>query len=90
MDRQGGSREPLLWLRNGRAIPASSARHGLADHPPPGTDRSSSRALHLYRAGMARSPWEVADGDGMTHPGQQYAYAPLGKPSGKSHGKDPL
>ena len=59
----------------GRAIPSPSARRGLADHPRPvQVVRPAGRSTCTGRERPA--PRRVADGDGMTRPGQECAYAP--------------
>ena len=68
-------RQPCLWLRSGRAIPSPSARRGLADHSRPvQVVRPAGRSTCTGREWPA--PRGVADGDGMTRPGQECAYAP--------------
>ena len=70
-----GSRRPLLWLGCGCAIPSPSARRGLADHSRPvQVVRPAGRSTCTARKWPA--PRRVADGDGMTRPGQECAYAP--------------
>jgi hypothetical protein len=66
----------LAWLGwGGRAIPSPSARRGLADHPRPvQVVRPAGRSTCTGREWPA--PRRVADGDGMTRPGQECAYAP--------------
>lgn len=82
-------RQPLLWLGCGRAIPPPSARAGLAGHARPvQVVRPVGRSTCTGRAWPA--PRRVADGDGMTRPGEKCAYAPSGKPpagTGKGTGK---
>ena len=59
----------------GRAIPSPSARRGLADHPRPvQVVRPAGRSTCTGREWPA--PRRVADGDGMTRPGEERANAP--------------
>ena len=73
---RSGSREgsPVAGVC-GRAIPPPSARRGLAGHPRPvQVVRPARRSTCTGREWPA--PRRVADGDGMTRPGQKCAYAP--------------